>query len=123
MARRRSAATVLRLFNPFSRLDTAPTLNQRIEAAAGIVAGDGDDLPPAGAGWFGWLPSDAAGGRYMLVGFVAGEGALGDGRGYLVDVVSGHVLWRSRLHRRSDLPRSMSAITSARPGSGAPPVH
>ena len=94
--------------NPFSRLAAGPTAEQRIGQAALIAAGD---LAAADGEWFGWPPSDTGAGRYMLVGFLAGEGDHRHGRGYLVDVVSGHVLWQRELNARSDLPRTMAAVT------------
>ena len=49
--------------------------------------------------------------RYAAVGFVAGpDSGVDEGRAFVVDVRSGHVIWRRPIEHRADLPRSVTAL-------------
>ena len=111
---------VLRLLNPFSRIQVGQTADQRLaEAVEACRRADPAALVEE-LEWFGWEPSDGPGGRYMLVGFEPdAEHGVGRGCGYLVDTVSGHVVWTRPIERRRDLPLTMTAVMSAQ----KPPIH
>ena len=54
------------------------------------------------SGWFGWELDDHRPPRYAAVGC--------DHRGFVVDAVSGHILWAGEIAGEADLPRSLAAI-------------
>jgi len=114
------SARVLRLLNPFSRFEAGPGVEQRLDDAIEACRRGDAAAQVVGLDWFGWEPSDSPGGRYVLVGFGADpEIGVERGCGYLVDVVSGHILWASPIAERRDLPLTMSGVMSAR----TPPIH
>ena len=49
--------------------------------------------------------------RYVAVGFTAvPDRGLDEGRAYVVDIRSGHVIWQRSIERRAELPHSISAL-------------
>ena len=60
------------------------------------------DLRLEGHEWFGWELPDQPRGRYLAVG--------NDQRGFVIDAVSGHVLWERPIDGRGGLPRSIAGI-------------
>ena len=52
--------------------------------------------------WFGWELDDHRPPRYAAVGC--------DHRGFVVDAVSGHILWAGEIAGEAELPRSLAAI-------------
>jgi hypothetical protein len=52
--------------------------------------------------WFGWELEGVSPPRYAAVGF--GQ------RGFVVDAISGHVLWVGAIDGERDLPRSMADV-------------
>src|SRR5437867_873328 len=61
--------------------------------------------------WFGHRLQGDNRGRYHALGYVADPDAgLEEGRGFVVDVVAGHVMRELPLERRRDLPTDISAL-------------
>jgi hypothetical protein len=47
----------------------------------------------------------------MAVGFTAApDSGIAEGRAFIVDVRSGHVIWQRAIEHRSELPRSVTAL-------------
>jgi hypothetical protein len=120
MADASRSSRVLRFLNPFSRFEAGPSPGRRLEEAIEACRRADPAAAVEGLDWFGWEPADAPGGRYVLAGFTP-DPAIGveRGCGYLVDVVSGHVLWACAIGSRRELPLTMSGVMSAQ----NPPIH
>lgn len=59
--------------------------------------------------WFGWPLRDDVAERYWALGFTEDdEVGLDEARGFVVDVVSGHVVWESKIEEPRDLPRNIA---------------
>jgi hypothetical protein len=105
--RRRRAA---RLLNPFGGVERRMNDDRVAAAVAAVEAAEPGlrDLEPA---WFGGGLDGDIRLRYMAVGYTADpERGIEEGRAYVVDVRTGHVLARRPLERRADLPRSITAL-------------
>jgi hypothetical protein len=106
--RRRS----VRLLNPFGRFQKQMD-SQRLAAAIAVVEALEPDLKELAPTWFGGDLEGDVRLRYLAVGFTAApEAGLDEGRAYVVDVRSGHVIWRRAIERRADLPRSLTALAT-----------
>ena len=95
----------LRSLNPLrglSALHRAGMGEDIVDRAVEAVRARRPDVPEARAEWFGWALAVEPRGRYAAVGF--------PGRGFVVDVVTGHVLWEGPVADRRELPRSLSDI-------------
>jgi hypothetical protein len=107
MTERRSAASRLL---PFLRMERAMA-DKRMDTAVAAVCARHPRLAEIDVAWFGHRLQGDAGGRYHALGFLADpDRGLDEGRGFLVDVVAGHVLREVPLDRRGDLPSDVSAL-------------
>jgi hypothetical protein len=107
MTERRSAASRLL---PFLRVEREMA-DERMQAAVAAVCARHPHLAETEVAWFGHRLQGDAGGRYHALGFLPDpDRGLDEGRGFLVDVVAGHVLRELPLDRRRDLPADVSAL-------------
>jgi hypothetical protein len=107
--RRRRA---VRLLNPLGGVERRMH-DERIAAAVAAVEAAEPGLHELEPAWFGGGLDGDTRLRYMAVGYTADpERGIEEGRAYVVDVRSGHVLARRPLERRADLPRSITALGS-----------
>jgi hypothetical protein len=72
----------------------------RVATAIGVARGQRPALSQDDADWFGWGLPDEPRHRYAAVGC--------QDRGFVVDVVSGHVIWEGPIEGRRGLPRSIA---------------
>jgi hypothetical protein len=91
-----------RAVNPISRLSSMVPSQDGVERARDVVSEARADAPDSGGEWFGWVLPEGGNRRYAAVGF--GE------RGFVVDVISGHILWEGAIAGRRELPRSMAEL-------------
>jgi hypothetical protein len=107
MAPRRSAAS---RFLPFLRAEQEMA-DARMERAVAAVCARHPDLAEVEVSWFGNRLQGDSGGRYHALGYLSDpERGLEDGRGFVVDVVAGHVMREWPLERRRDLPTDIGAL-------------
>jgi hypothetical protein len=100
----------VRVLNPFGRIERRMN-DERIAAAVAAVEAAEPGLQEREPAWFGGGLEGDTRLRYMAVGFIADpDRGLEEGRAYVVDVRTGHVLVRRPLERRADLPRSITAL-------------
>jgi hypothetical protein len=100
----------MRLLNPFGRVQQRMD-QERLAAAVAVVEALEPDLKELAPTWFGGGLEGDVRLRYVAVGFTASpEAGLKEGRAYVVDVRSGHVIWKRAIERRGDLPRSVTAL-------------
>jgi hypothetical protein len=100
----------VRVLNPFGRIERRMN-DERIAAAVAAVEAAEPGLREREPAWFGGGLEGDTRLRYMAVGFIADpDRGLEEGRAYVVDVRTGHVLVRRPLERRADLPRSITAL-------------
>jgi hypothetical protein len=104
---RRSA--VSRLL-PFLKVERQMA-DERMERAVAAVCARHGHLAGIDVAWFGHKLQGDAGGRYHALGFLSDpDRGLEEGRGFVVDVVAGHVMREWPLERRRDLPVDISAL-------------
>lgn len=104
---RRSAASRLL---PFLKVERQ-LADERMERAVAAVHARHPPLAEIDVRWFGHRLQGDAGGRYHALGYLADpDRGLDDGRGFVVDVVAGHVMREWPLARRSDLPNDIAAL-------------
>jgi hypothetical protein len=97
----------LKLLNPlrgFAEMEAAVAADERVATAIAVARRERPGVPEDDAQWYGWGLPDEPGRRYAAVGF--------DGRGFVVDVVSGHILWERPIDDRRQLPRSVADMAS-----------
>jgi hypothetical protein len=100
----------MKLLNPFGRVQKGMD-DDRLAAAIAVVKAHDPELAGSTPAWFGGPLEGDVRQRYMAVGFVAGpDSGVDEGRAYVVDVRSGHVIWRRPIEHRADLPRSVTAL-------------
>jgi hypothetical protein len=102
---RQSRSRTLRALNPI-RAFTMSAEDDRVQKAIDIARRDREGLPEDGSDWFGWPLPDEPRHRYVAVGI--------ETRGFVVDVVSGHVIWESAIDGPRRLPRSIADTVSKR---------
>ena len=82
-----------------------------MQRAVAAVCARHPRLAEVEVGWFGHRLQGDAGGRYHALGFLSDpDRGIEDGRGFVVDVVAGHVLRELPLARRRDLPADIDAL-------------
>jgi hypothetical protein len=110
--RRRSRAlrSATRL-NPFSRITEKLQPDERLADAIRVVGAYREHLQDDRIAWFGWPLKDDVQDRYIALGFHA-EPELGlvESRGFVADVVSGHLVWERSIEDRWDVPRRVSDL-------------
>jgi hypothetical protein len=85
--------------------------DERMGRAVAAVCARHPRLAEIEVAWFGHRLQGDTGGRYHALGFLADpDRGLEDGRGFVVDVVTGHVLRELPLERRGDLPADITAL-------------
>jgi hypothetical protein len=108
MSTRRRRA--VRLLNPFSGVERRMN-DERIAAAVAAVEASEPGLHELEPAWFGGGLDGDIRLRYMAVGYTPDpERGIEEGRAFVVDVRTGHVVVRRPLERRADLPRSITAL-------------
>ena len=104
---RRSAASRIL---PFFKIERE-LADERMARAVAAVLDRHPRLAEVEVAWFGNRLQNDAGGRYHALGYLADpDRGLDEGRGFVVDVVAGHVMREWPLARRSDLPHDISAL-------------
>jgi hypothetical protein len=107
MTERRSAASRLL---PFLRVERQMA-DERMQKAVAAVCARHPRLAEMEVAWFGHKLQGETSGRYHALGYLADPDAgLEEGRGFVVDVVAGHVMREVPLERRRDLPLDVSAL-------------
>jgi hypothetical protein len=107
MTERRSTASRLL---PFLRVEKQ-IADERMQAAVAAVCARHPRLAEIDVAWFGHRLQGDNRGRYHALGYVADPDAgLDEGRGFVIDVVAGHVMRELPLERRRDLPSDISAL-------------
>ena len=106
--RRRSA----RLLNPFGRVQKGMD-DERLATAIAVAEALDPTLVELAPQWFGGGLEGDVRLRYLAVGFIAAPDAgIAEGRAFVVDVRSRHVIWQRAIEHRSDLPRNVSALAT-----------
>jgi hypothetical protein len=104
--RRRS----VRMLNPFARVEKR-LADERMVAAIAAVEVLVPELRERAPRWFGGGLEGDIRARYMAVGFTASpDDGLEEGRAFVVDIRSGHVIWQRTIERRAELPHSVTAL-------------
>jgi hypothetical protein len=107
MAQRRSVASRV---IPFLRFEQ-DIADARMEQAVATVCARHPQLAEIDVNWFGNRLQGDSSGRYHALGYLPDpEKGLEEGRGYVVDVVAGHVMRELALGRRGDLPTDITAL-------------
>ncbi len=105
--RRRST---MRLINPFGRVER-DMADERMQAAVTAVEALIPDLHDPRPHWFGGRLEGDVRLRYMAIGYTASpDDGRDEGRAFIVDIRSGHVIWQRPIGHRSELPRSVTAL-------------
>jgi hypothetical protein len=108
--RQRRLRSAIRL-NPFGSLVDKTLPDQRVLRAITIVGAYREHLQDDRIPWFGWPLKDDVQERYVAVGFLADEELeLAESRGYVADVVSGHLIWERGITNERDLPRRVADL-------------
>ena len=109
MTERRSRRS-LKLLNPFARIEKRMS-DDRLADAIAIVEAAAPELHEREPGWFGGSLEGDVRARYVAVGFTAvPDRGIDEGRAYVVDIRTGHVIWQRSIERRADLPHSISVL-------------
>lgn len=100
----------LKLLNPFARIEKRMSDSRMAEAIAVVEAAD-PELHDREPGWFGGSLEGDVRARYVAVGYTAvPDRGLDQGRAYVVDIRTGHVIWQKSIERRAELPHSITAL-------------
>jgi hypothetical protein len=100
----------MRLLHPFSPVEKGMA-DERIATAIAVVEGVSPGLHECEPRWFGDRLDGDVRLRYMAIGFTAApDRGLDEGRAFVVDIRSGHVIWQRPITDRGDLPRSITAL-------------
>jgi hypothetical protein len=104
---RRSAASRLL---PFLKVEREMA-DERMQRAVAAVCARHPGLAEIEVAWFGHKVQGDTSGRYHALGFLSDpDRGLDEGRGFVVDVVAGHVLRELPIERRRDLPADITAL-------------
>jgi hypothetical protein len=105
-ARRRS----IKLLNPFARVEKRMA-DDRLAGAIAIVEAGEPGLHDRAPGWFGGPLDGDVRARYVAIGFTpVPDRGLDEGRAYVVDIRTGHIIWQRPIERRAELPHSITAL-------------
>jgi hypothetical protein len=108
MATRRRRS--IKLLNPFARIEQRMA-DDRLASAIEVVEALVPDLHDREPGWFGGPLDGDVRARYVAVGFTADtDRGLDEGRAFVVDIRTGHVIWQRPIDRRSELPRHIATL-------------
>ena len=108
--RRQRLRSAIRL-NPFGALTDKGLPDERVMRAIAVVGAYREHLQDDRIPWFGWPLKDDVQERYVAVGFLASdELELPESRGYVADVVSGHLIWERGIEGARDLPRRVADL-------------
>ena len=100
----------LKLLNPFARVEKRMA-DDRLAGAIAIVESADPKLHGCEPGWFGGGLEGDVRARYVAVGYTsAPDRGLDEGRAYVVDIRTGHVIWQRAIERRAELARSIAAL-------------
>jgi len=100
----------LKLLNPFARVEKRMADARLADAIAVVESGD-PQLHDREPGWFGGPLEGDVRARYVAVGYTpVPDRGLAEGRAYVVDIRTGHVIWQRPIERRGELPRSITAL-------------
>jgi hypothetical protein len=100
----------LKLINPFARVEKRMADDRLADAIAVVEAGD-PELHDREPSWFGGALEGDVRARYVAVGFTPmPDRGLDEGRAYVVDIRTGHIIWQRAIERRAELPRSVAAL-------------
>jgi hypothetical protein len=100
----------LKLLNPFARVEKRMADARLADAIAVVESGD-PQLHDREPGWFGGPLEGDVRARYVAVGYTpVPDRGLAEGRAYVVDIRTGHVIWQRPIERRAELPRSITAL-------------
>ncbi|MGZ4480788.1 MAG: hypothetical protein ACXVY5_01165 [Gaiellales bacterium] len=109
MARRTPIPRASVWLNPFGRRMGRRRQNERLVDAIRVVGAYRVPLRDERISWFGWALRGDAQERYLAVGCEPdAELGLEQGRGFVVDVVSEHLVWEHEISGARDLPRSVA---------------
>jgi hypothetical protein len=99
-----------KLLNPFARVEKRMA-DDRLADAIAIVESADPQLHDREPGWFGGALEGDVRARYMAVGYTpVPDRGLEEGRAYVVDIRTGHVIWQRAIEHRGELPRSVAAL-------------
>ncbi len=108
MPRRTSIPRASVWLNPFQRRVDRRSQADLIDAIR-VVGAYRMALRDERIAWFGWALRGDAQERYVAVGFERdAELGLDQGRGFVVDIVSEHLVWEHGIEEARDLPRSVA---------------
>ncbi len=97
--------------NPFGALTDRAAPDQRVLRAIAVVGSYRERLQDDRIPWFGWPLKDDVQERYVAVGFVEDERlGLEQARGFVADIVSGHLIWERRIDGPRDVPRRVADL-------------
>jgi len=99
---RRKTASLLNPFRGVQKMSRAARPEPAVERGLRVLRAQRPDVPVDELEWFGWDIEEGPRGRYVALGH--------DHRGYVVDGVSGHVLWEREIDGRNSLPRSLDGL-------------
>ena len=100
----------LKLLNPFARVEKRMADARLAEAIAVVESGD-PHLHDREPGWFGGPLEGDVRARYVAVGYTpVPDRGLAEGRAYVVDIRTGHVIWQRPIEHRAELPRTITAL-------------
>jgi hypothetical protein len=100
----------LRILHPFAPVEKGMA-DELITTAIAVVEGVDPRLHECRPDWFGGGLDGDVRKRYMAIGFTAApDRGLEEGRAFVVDVRSGHVIWQRPITHRRDLPRNITAL-------------
>jgi hypothetical protein len=100
----------MRLLHPFSPVEQGMA-NERMATAIAVVEAASPGLHGCEPAWVGGRLDGDVRLRFMAIGFTAApDRGLDEGRAYIVDIRSGHVIWQKPITDRRDLPRSITAL-------------
>jgi hypothetical protein len=100
----------MKLLNPFARVEKRMN-DERLAGAIAVVEAGDPELHDRDPAWFGGSLDGDVRARYVAVGYTpVPDRGLDEGRAYIVDIRTGHIVWQRAIERRAELPRSITAL-------------